>query len=473
MADIRLSRQEERVLGLSASGLSDKEIANLVGISSAMIRTYWQRMRTKTGATTRNEIVATMMGAEGDRKLDAEREVSNHLQREIELRKTVEKQLRASETLFRTMSDSSPLGVFLTDANGDCVYSNRAYQEIVGLTNDQVLGKGWQTCLFEEDRASVVREWTGAIALKQPLKSERRYRRPDGTVVDVTLRASCLLSDGEGLGYVGLVEDITKQRQLVAKNERLLAIINATPDFIISRKVSGEIVAVNAAAGQLLNISPGTPIEEVNTNGIRPEWATSELMGKAIPEAIEHGYWQGTSAVYDHSGWEIPVSVVMVCHKNKANEPEYLSTISRDISEQVRYEQELKERRDLIERVAQASPEIITIFDLRTKRNVYANRNFTAFLGYTREQIDSMGDGITSSLVHPHDMTKVMSFQAEIGALRADEELELSYRVKHSDGRWLPLAVRSKVFERDLSGFPTHGITFSRVVLDEEERIAS
>jgi PAS domain-containing protein len=55
-------------------------------------------------------------------------------------RKAAQDALRDSEALLRAMSDASPLGIFVSDTQGRCVYTNAAYQEISGLTFEQTLG---------------------------------------------------------------------------------------------------------------------------------------------------------------------------------------------------------------------------------------------------------------------------------------------------------------------------------------------
>ena len=49
-------------------------------------------------------------------------------------RKAAREALQSSEARFRAMSDASPLGIFVSDAEGSCVYTNAAYHTISGLT---------------------------------------------------------------------------------------------------------------------------------------------------------------------------------------------------------------------------------------------------------------------------------------------------------------------------------------------------
>lgn len=68
--------------------------------------------------------------ARGSRAEAAAVEAEEALNQQLE----VEAALRTSEARFRTMAESSPLGIYLTDSAGDCLYTNPAYQHISGLT---------------------------------------------------------------------------------------------------------------------------------------------------------------------------------------------------------------------------------------------------------------------------------------------------------------------------------------------------
>jgi len=55
------SPRERQVLKLAAEGLTDKEMAVRLGVSITTVRTYWERIRQKTGAVNRSQAVAFFM----------------------------------------------------------------------------------------------------------------------------------------------------------------------------------------------------------------------------------------------------------------------------------------------------------------------------------------------------------------------------------------------------------------------------
>ena len=91
--------------------------------------------------------------------------------------------LHASEERFRAMCDASPLGIFLTDESGDCLYLNPAGQRIVGRSHEETLGQGWMNTLHPDDRALVIsslgRGGRGPPRLREaraPLRAQERRR---------------------------------------------------------------------------------------------------------------------------------------------------------------------------------------------------------------------------------------------------------------------------------------------------------
>lgn len=94
--------------------------------------------------------------------------------------------LRATDHLLLDMSD---IGHFETDGNGDCIWANKKYEEITGLTLLDLLGKGWVNCIHPEDREAVTAEWYAAVHDRRPFIYLFRYLRPNGEIKSVRVQA--------------------------------------------------------------------------------------------------------------------------------------------------------------------------------------------------------------------------------------------------------------------------------------------
>ena len=139
--------------------------------------------------------------------------------RDITDRRRAEAALRESEERFRVLADVSPVGIFSSDPNGRCVFVNRRWCEIAGLTSEQAMGEGWTTALHPDDRAGVAANWAEAVRHGQSSAAEFRFVRPDGTVTWLVGQSRAQTApDGKLTGYVGTITDVTNLKR--AEEER-------------------------------------------------------------------------------------------------------------------------------------------------------------------------------------------------------------------------------------------------------------
>jgi PAS domain S-box-containing protein len=147
--------------------------------------------------------------------------------RNISDKKQVEEALRHSEALFRSLSESSPMGIFRTDAPGKCIYTNPRYQAICGCTFEEALGDGWMQFVYPDDLKIFLPQWIKATALCQEFLGELRYRHRDGIIRYCRIRTAPIFSEGqELLGYVGTVEDITETQAVERMKQEFISIVS-------------------------------------------------------------------------------------------------------------------------------------------------------------------------------------------------------------------------------------------------------
>ena len=136
--------------------------------------------------------------------------------------------LSESEARFRAMNDASPMGIFVADPKGKCIYTNAAYQKLSGQSSEQSWGDGWLEPIVPEQREQVYKDWYTATLAGVDFSSEHRLQTKAGVEKWVVVKANDIRLEDKLLGFVGVVEDITelkRQKQEVQTQTEELAII--------------------------------------------------------------------------------------------------------------------------------------------------------------------------------------------------------------------------------------------------------
>jgi PAS domain S-box-containing protein len=139
--------------------------------------------------------------------------------RDVTERKQAEKALQASELRFRTLTAHAPVGIFMSDLKGNCLFVNECWCDMAGLSFHEALGQGWVRALHPDDKERVVHDWYAAAEAGQQFNDEYRFRTPEGKVTWIHGKAVGICDDegdtGRVSGYIGTLTDITERREAV------------------------------------------------------------------------------------------------------------------------------------------------------------------------------------------------------------------------------------------------------------------
>jgi PAS domain S-box-containing protein len=176
---------------------------------------------------------------------------------DLSLRNSEELQYQHNEARFRAISEAAPLGIVVTDSQGNCIYSNHKFQDLSGLVPEESLGSGWLRSVHPEDAPALRSEWAEARKTAQSFEKVFRYARADGSIAWCSLKAATINSTDTVSGWVSTLEDITEKRQaeaeLLAAKQAAEAAMHSKSQFIanISHEIRTPLTAIIGFADSL------------------------------------------------------------------------------------------------------------------------------------------------------------------------------------------------------------------------------
>ncbi len=135
---------------------------------------------------------------------------------ELTKRGAVEKALRESEALFRAIYDNAEAGILLATPQGMIRSANKAFQDIVGYSEEELREFGWQRLIHPEDGlANRLRDTETRKRLARNSNSvERRFVRKNGDSIWIKMATSYAFDvNGRPILGIAIAEDVTARRR--------------------------------------------------------------------------------------------------------------------------------------------------------------------------------------------------------------------------------------------------------------------
>jgi len=251
--------------------------------------------------------------------------------------------------------------------------------------------------------------------------------------------------------------DISKRKKveekLVQKEQHLRHIIDLVPHFIFAKDAEGRFVLVNKAVAE----NYGTTVE----NLIGKTDADFNKSMKEVHHFIEDDLEVIRSGkpkfiprefITNAQGQVRVLSTTKIPYEFSGSNSPCILGVAVDITDQKRIEEAYSESRHFTESILNSTPNLIYVYDLAEKKNIYCNLEALNFLGYTPQQFLEMGDKLFNDVLHPDDLSKVMEHHLLISQDGKPREIE--YRMKDALGEWRWLRSRDVLFARTPKGAP-------------------
>jgi PAS domain S-box-containing protein len=165
----------------------------------------------------------------------------------IDDRKRAEQALRASEERWRTVFETSSVGIATSDENLRISAANSAFQRIVGYTEDELREMKWLDLTHEDDR-SLTQELVGSLlnGQLQAYNIEKRYRRKDGETIWVNVYNTLVPATATTPAFfpavvVDITDRIRAERALQQSQAELARVTRVTTMGELATSIAHEI----------------------------------------------------------------------------------------------------------------------------------------------------------------------------------------------------------------------------------------
>jgi diguanylate cyclase (GGDEF)-like protein/PAS domain S-box-containing protein len=304
--------------------------------------------------------------------------------RDITKRKDLEERLEANERFMRDITDSVPVRLAYFDCEQRFQFVNRALCERFGNTREDFLGRSLAGISSEAARSPVAERLVPAIAGKA-----QRFEYDDETADGTRRIETHLLPDlgpaGEVRGVFAVGVDITHLKSVERALRDLTEVFDNTPDFIAQTNWRGEVQYLNPSARHAVGLSPNAPLAGRSFTEFYTPATNRRWLDEIVPAVKRAGAWLGETAVMLQGQRAVPVSHMVIAHRDVHGRVARYSSVMRDISNEVLARRALARQTATLNSVIEAIPAMIAVWDTELRCRL-VNRAFERWRGGSRTE---------------------------------------------------------------------------------------
>jgi PAS domain S-box-containing protein len=352
---------------------------------------------------------------------------------------------RLAATVFQTVDS----GVMVTDGNDRIIAVNPAFTHISGYSEEDMVGRKWQTLCAPETEAEALGAMSDALASDGSWQGEIWHRHRGGERYIAWQSITQVNNERGAVTYkVAAFSDITDRKK--AEEAQLRAVIEASPEAVLLVDEDGTIRYANHVCEQVFGYAPaelmGSNLDVLVPQPYRGQHQHHVDAFAREPAARPLGSGLQLSALR-RNGHEFPVEISL-SPITMSGRLVVIASIS-DITQRIRDEQALRDSEERWKFALEGAGEGVWDWNIATGEVLYSKR----ILDYWGSNTVVNRIEEWTARIHPDDRQFVL---AQLQAC-VDGRLEtcaVEHRVQRNDGHWHWAQVRGMVVSRDADDKP-------------------
>ncbi|NEZ58161.1 PAS domain S-box protein [Adonisia turfae] len=241
---------------------------------------------------------------------------------------------------------------------------------------------------------------------------EHRIMTPSGKLKWVQTIARPEQMADDSILWDGLIIEVSDRKRAEKEQQRLLSILEATPDIVGICDAQGNHLYLNQAGQTALEIA-AEDLGQVKIQAYHPPEILEKIETEALPTAIQTGMWQGESYLRSQSGQDFPVSQVILAHRDEDGNLEFLSSVMRDISDLKQAEERIRQKEAQYRQIFETVIDGLAIVNLETGEMLEANPAYYQMHGYVDQASIPSNPG---AYIHPDSQPIYQEFLTTVQA---------------------------------------------------------
>ncbi|MEP6504344.1 MAG: PAS domain-containing protein, partial [Betaproteobacteria bacterium] len=355
---------------------------------------------------------------------------------DITERKLLEQRLADGERFLHQVTDSLPVRIAYLDAHSRYRFVNLAHCRLYEKTRAEIIGRT-HAQLADGRPNSQVDAHVAAVLRGTPQKFEYEEMQ-DGALRRIEAQ---LMPDvdahGNARGFYSIGVDITERVANETQLRDLTQIIELSPDLILQSDHLGVVNYMNPALRRAIGIGPTEPPGGRRVGDFTTDETHRLYLREVQPALRTAGWWLGETTLTLADGRVTPVNHLVIAHREANGQVRRLSTVLRDIADQVAARNALQLQTATLRTVTEALPAMVAIVG---KDGCYrfVNSAFERWTGLPREQL--LGRRV-ADVIEPDDLATRQPWIDRVlaGESVSFETSDPTRPVKHLGVTYIPL----------------------------------
>jgi PAS domain S-box-containing protein len=298
---------------------------------------------------------------------------------DITQNKQAQEALRESEEKLRSIIESSPDAITVTDLNGIIVECNQAAIDQHGSsTKAELIGKNSFDLIAPKDRQKAAESMERVLKQGVIRNVEYNVLSMDGHEHPVELSVSVIQNQfGKPVFFVGILKDITERKQaeeaLWESEEIFRHFMEYSPFYVFFKDENVRVLRLSNNYETML----GKPVVELLGKNMY-EIFPSELAKSMVADDMRIMKEGKTITVEEELNGRFYTTIKFPIHIE--GKPRYLAGYSIDITERKKAESLLRENEEKYRALVESLPDVIMRFD-QNARHIYVSKSVTKDTG--------------------------------------------------------------------------------------------